>query len=460
MKKTLNFMLILTMTFYICFSQEKTTIAVYNLRSTSILTQEEVEILTNHLRSILINYKKYDCLDRNMMDEILKEQGFQQSGCTNERCIVEAGQLLGVQKMLSGSVGKFGKLFTIELQIIDITTSKIEKSSTYYYEGEMEQLLTEGIKLSLEKLIGTKPELILDQKEPVELSSEPAIIKQEPEYGHITLKIKPSDATVKIDNKRIPSHNLDDYKISIGTYDLQISKRGYKTYFDVISVKPGDKLIIEKTLVLEKKQDEISHTFSPISLYLNGGFIEPWGNPGTGVLFNMGNRIQCGIQLSFGNIIKSTKILEPLSVEIMVGYASFSAKEYLLGNYHDGETNLISIITLSRYDLTDLILSSIGVKNPAFGVFGVAGIQYNNQSWDFPNWDREFDSASSFGLNLGIGVKYNFRHLIDKPIEIDMRFTQGVFILNDVVDQVGEPMFSGNYQHTENGILFGIRYPL
>ncbi|MCM8782600.1 MAG: CsgG/HfaB family protein [Candidatus Omnitrophica bacterium] len=113
MKKIIVLLFILLIT-GVCFSQKKTTIAVYNLQSTSILTQDEVEILTNHLRSILINYQKYDCLDRNRMEEILKEQGFQQSGCTSDMCAVEAGQLLGVQKMLTGSVGKFGKLFTID----------------------------------------------------------------------------------------------------------------------------------------------------------------------------------------------------------------------------------------------------------------------------------------------------------------------------------------------------------
>jgi len=252
--KILNFVLLLSMIFCICYSQEKTTIAVYNLRSTSILSQEEAEILTNHLRSILINFQKYNCLDRNRMDEILKEQGFQQSGCTNEMCAVEAGQLLGVQKMLSGSVGKFGKLFTIELQIIDIETSRIDKSSTYYFEGEMEQLLTEGIILSLEKLIGTKQEISSNkEKEQVEISHEPNIIKQESEFGHITFHIVPSDAKIVVENNIVPNQQIDDYKINAGTYDLKISKKGYIKYTDVISVEAGENLIIEKTLKLDEK---------------------------------------------------------------------------------------------------------------------------------------------------------------------------------------------------------------
>ena len=254
MKRVINVALFISIIFSVCFSQERTTIAVYNLRSTSILTQEEVEILTNHLRSILINYQKYDCLDRNRMDEILKEQGFQQSGCTSEMCAVEAGQLLGVQKMLTGSVGKFGKLFTIELQIIDIGTSKIEQSSTYYFEGEMEKLLTEGIKLSLEKLIGSE-QIVKKTDKPIPGTSVKKIETKEPDFGYITFRIEPSNARVVIDNKVVPRYQMDSYKIVAGTYNIQISRKGYKKYIDDISVVPGDKLIIEKSLELEEKPE-------------------------------------------------------------------------------------------------------------------------------------------------------------------------------------------------------------
>ena len=54
------------------------------------------------------------------MGEVLKEQGFQQSCCTSNECVVEVGQLLGVQQMISGSIGKVGDIFTVSVRIIDI----------------------------------------------------------------------------------------------------------------------------------------------------------------------------------------------------------------------------------------------------------------------------------------------------------------------------------------------------
>jgi len=231
-------------------------------------------------------------------------------------------------------------------------------------------------------------------------------------------------------------------------------------------IVPQEEEMVEEEVVEEEVVEEIVEeptTFTPgwtAKVYINGGVIEPWGDPGSGALFNMGMRIQGGAQLNIGNWVNLPIILKPLTAEVMVGYGMFNIKPDYTGVYVDGKTSVISVLALGRYDVTDLILKLIGFEYPALGIFGVAGFQYNTQSWDFPNWTREFDSASSFGLNLGLGVKYNLQSLVGKPVEIDLRFTQGVFIMGDVTDQDGNPFYADDdYKHTENGILLGIGYP-
>ena len=237
-------------------------------------------------------------------------------------------------------------------------------------------------------------------------------------------------------------------------------------------VAPEEEIIMEEEapeeeVVEEEVVEEVVEeptTFTPgwvAKAYINGGPIEPWGDPGTGLEFNMGMRIQGGAQLNIGNWIDLPVIFEPLTAEVMVGYGMWNIEESNPDpNKVDGKTNVISVLALGRYDVTDLIMKAIGFEYPALGIFGVAGFQYNTQSWDFPNWDREFDSASSFGLNLGLGVKYNLQSLVGKPVEVDLRFTQGVFIMGDVKDQNGDPFYANDdYKHTENGLLLGIGYP-
>lgn len=220
--------------------------------------------------------------------------------------------------------------------------------------------------------------------------------------------------------------------------------------------------VVEEEVVEEAVTEE-PDVFMPswiAKAYLNFGPIEPWGNPGTGAIFNTGMRIQGGAQLNIGNWVQLPMVLQPLTAEVMVGYGMWNAQPQYENQYKDASTNVISILALGRYDLTDLIMKAIGFEYPALGIFAVVGLQYNYQSWDFPNWSREFDPASSFGLNLGVGVKYNLQSLVGKPVEIDLRFTQGVFVMGDVKDQNGDPFYpDADYQHTENGLLLGIAYP-
>jgi len=235
-------------------------------------------------------------------------------------------------------------------------------------------------------------------------------------------------------------------------------------------VAPVEEEVVEEAPAEEVVKEEPS-MFKPgwiAKAYINGGPIEPWGDPGTGALFNLGMRIQGGAQLNIGNWVKLPLVLQPLTAEVMVGYGMWNIKpDFKEGSaYFEGKTNVISVLALGRYDLTDLIMKAIGVEYPALGIFAVAGFQYNMQSWDFPNLTEgtevvEFDPASAFGLNLGVGVKYNLQNMVGKPVEVDLRFTQGVFIMGDVKDQHGHPFYSdgSKYNHTENGLLLGIAYP-
>ena len=137
------------------FSQEKQTIAVLDFEAFGI-NEFEVQSLTNRTRTLLVRSGQYQVVERGKMNEILNEQGFQQSGCTTEECIVEVGQLLGVKYMLGGSIGRVGETFTIDMRMIDIQTGKIFKSASYDVEGKIDDVLKTGLQDALDKLLGTK----------------------------------------------------------------------------------------------------------------------------------------------------------------------------------------------------------------------------------------------------------------------------------------------------------------
>jgi len=88
------------------------------------MSEREVLTLTERLRVSLYQTGVFQVMERGKMEEILHEQGFQQSGCTTTECAVEIGQLLAVRQMVAGSVGKVGATYSVSLRVFDVETGQ------------------------------------------------------------------------------------------------------------------------------------------------------------------------------------------------------------------------------------------------------------------------------------------------------------------------------------------------
>jgi TolB-like protein len=122
---------------------KKLTVAVTDFEGKG-LAEGEPKTLTDAFRSYLINTGRFRVMERGQMDDILKEQGFQSSGaCTDQACMVEMGQLLGVDNILAGSVGKVGATYSINVRLISVETGEIVKSTNRFHKGEIDGVLTE-----------------------------------------------------------------------------------------------------------------------------------------------------------------------------------------------------------------------------------------------------------------------------------------------------------------------------
>jgi TolB-like protein len=121
---------------------KKTTVAVIDFNATSGLNKTEVITLTNRFRVMLVQTNAFSVIERNEMEQILKEQDFILSdNCNTSECAVQVGQLLGAEQMIAGDIGKVGETWTTDLRLIDITTGKIVKTQSGNYEGKIDGLL-------------------------------------------------------------------------------------------------------------------------------------------------------------------------------------------------------------------------------------------------------------------------------------------------------------------------------
>jgi hypothetical protein len=104
-------------------------------------------------------------VEREKMNAILNEQGFQQTGCTSVECAIEIGQLLNVNVMVAGSIGKIGEIYSLSLRMIDVATGAIIRTATRDFEGKLSDVLTEVIpEISVELADAEK----IESEEPVE----------------------------------------------------------------------------------------------------------------------------------------------------------------------------------------------------------------------------------------------------------------------------------------------------
>ena len=124
-------------------SPKKINIAVLDFEAREGVGRGEAASLSDIFSAQLAQTGQYTIVDRNRIKAILNEQGFQQSeACSSVECVVEVGKILNVQKIFAGVVGKIGRLYTVNVQLINVTTAQIELTKARQHEGEIEDLAT------------------------------------------------------------------------------------------------------------------------------------------------------------------------------------------------------------------------------------------------------------------------------------------------------------------------------
>ena len=153
--------LIIILSFKLLSAQQTVAVLDFEGRGINIL---EAATLTDRFTSELGKTGAVRLVDRNMVDEILTEQGFQQSGCTSDECAVEVGALLGVQFMISGSIGKLGETYTIDMKMTSVESGASEETRNVTHIGKVDGLVTEIEILAWDIMNLTPPEALLEKK--------------------------------------------------------------------------------------------------------------------------------------------------------------------------------------------------------------------------------------------------------------------------------------------------------
>ncbi|MCK4980308.1 MAG: hypothetical protein KAS62_07920, partial [Candidatus Delongbacteria bacterium] len=145
------------------FSQQ-ISVAVIDLKNVG-LEEHFSTLLTDALRAEMFKYEMFKVMNRENMQEIMGEQVFQASGvCDDNSCYVEMGEVLGVEKIVTGSIGKLGNTYSLTIKMIDVETSENDKIIPYRKKCSEDDLFT-MIENSVKILAGLEIEKITTPSE-------------------------------------------------------------------------------------------------------------------------------------------------------------------------------------------------------------------------------------------------------------------------------------------------------
>jgi TolB-like protein len=237
------------------------TVAVIDFDASGI-SQLEATSLTNRFRTSVGDVGVMRLVERGMMEEVLQEQGFQQTGCTSEECAVEVGQLLGVQNMIGGSIGRVGDTFTIDVRMISVQSGVSLMTKQMTYAGKVDGLIIEIEILAYELFEATIPdELLARRKSGVPVAS--VAVRQKTRMGAVMRSmIVPGLGQFYSGNKLYGTGFLVGELAVVGIFaatfsNYQTATDDYNNYNQLYLNEENQDLIAEYRSKIEKSHEEI-----------------------------------------------------------------------------------------------------------------------------------------------------------------------------------------------------------
>ncbi|HPV98654.1 MAG: Curli production assembly/transport component CsgG [Spirochaetes bacterium ADurb.BinA120] len=117
------------------YAAEKMQVAVLDLKPREV-SKIVTGAVSDIIRSEMVKTGLFTVVERAQMNEILKEQGFQMTGCTDQACAVQVGKLLSARKILVGEINRVGKAFMITVRIVDVEKGVSEFAANEKAENE------------------------------------------------------------------------------------------------------------------------------------------------------------------------------------------------------------------------------------------------------------------------------------------------------------------------------------
>ncbi len=107
-------------------TSNKERVAVFDPSGTAV--DEGTRIAVREIiSSTIVNSGKYNIVERSMLEKVMEEQAFSNSGAVDDSQATEIGRLTGASKVLVSILTKTGGQSLLSIKLIDVMTANIER---------------------------------------------------------------------------------------------------------------------------------------------------------------------------------------------------------------------------------------------------------------------------------------------------------------------------------------------
>jgi TolB-like protein len=206
---------------------ERQKLAVLDIEAKGV-DKSTAETITDIVTVALKKLGVFDVISRADIQQMLNfEESKQLVGCSSSsNCIAEIGGALGVAKVVTGSVGKLGQSYVLNLSLLDTKTAKvIERESR---EAKSQEDLVAAAQNGSRFLVRS----LLEGKQ-----------------GDVIVKVSETSAEVEVDGKLVGMTPVPRMQMASGPHTVKVSKKGFVTFARDIIVNDKEPTVLEPTLI-------------------------------------------------------------------------------------------------------------------------------------------------------------------------------------------------------------------
>ncbi len=110
------------------FAGEKLRVAVFDPTSSGTAIDEGTKVAIREIiSSTIVNAGNYDIVERSLLEKVMQEQSFSNSGAVDDNDATEIGKLAGANKVVLSVVTLTGGRNMLSVKIIDVKTASVER---------------------------------------------------------------------------------------------------------------------------------------------------------------------------------------------------------------------------------------------------------------------------------------------------------------------------------------------